>query len=716
MDDQWITHELAVSGDHWQASQRQWLVTNGTGGYAMGTVAAVNTHRYHSLLVAATRSPIGRVSVLNQVLERLALTEPRGPKRLEFTTCLFRGDDGGEVCAPQGHMLLEQFRKGLSLAWTYRKDGVTFIRELFLHWKQPAVTLRYTIEGLDQKATLNLHPMLTLRDFHSMHHRSDAGVFTVLARGTIVNVRRRDTAVALSCDRGRFIEDADWWYNLHYPIDAERAQEDREDYYLPGRFEVPLEATASPQVITLCASLALADSDDAVFEPCATVTSRRVHLGPMLSHVCPDAPACLGPAATVEDSRQSKSLKNRPSDLRMDDRTVRMLLVAADDFVVERPFKGEVLSTILAGYPWFSDWGRDTFISLPGLLLSTGRFDEARATLRTFAGAICDGLIPNRFDDYDDQAAHYNTVDASLWFIHAAIEYVHESGDRAAWDDWLGAQVIAVIDAYVHGTHHGIGMSNDGLVTAGSPHTQLTWMDAACDGVVFTPRFGKTVEINALWYHALRATAELTADRNCDLTDHYTKLAARFRRAFAKVFWNENGGYLHDHVWTDEEGREHVDPSFRPNQIFAVAMPHSPLPRTKQQQVVKAVRQHLATPYGLRTLPPDDPNYQGGYTGSVFERDRAYHQGTVWPWLIGPYAEAILRVGQFKPKACAEARAAIDPLLCFMQESGLGQLREIHEADPPHRPVGCIAQAWSVAQVLRVLHLIRKAQSNKNHR
>ena len=362
----------------------------------------------------------------------------------------------------------------------------------------------------------------------------------------------------------------------------------------------------------------------------------------------------------------------------------------------------------MAGYPWFADWGRDTFISLPGLLLCTGRFDEARSTLKAYAQSLHNGLVPNRFDDYDSKAAHYNAVDASLWFVHAAMEYYLTSGDQDAWDGWLCGAVMQVIDAYLRGTDHDIRMAGDGLISAGNPRTQLTWMDAARDGVVFTPRFGKPVEVNALWYHALVGMSELLADTDRSTSVHYVKLSKRVKRAFLKNFWDNKQGYLYDHIWADDQGQETTDQTVRPNQIFAVSLPHSPLPRTKQQKVVKAVTQSLLTPLGLRTLPQDDPNYHGRYTGPMFDRDSAYHRGTVWPWLIGPYAEAVLRAGRFSDKSKKDALAAVEPLCQCLMSDGLGQLHEIHDGDPPHRPVGCMAQAWSVAELLRVLWLIEQ--------
>ncbi len=678
MTDQWVTHRLDKSGDGSALGEREWLLANGTGGYAMGTAAGVNTRRYHGLLVGATRPPVGRVVALSQMLERLTLHgSGKTESTIEWATNLFRGDAGQALRVPDGLALLREFRKGLSVAWTWRAAGVTFSRELFLHWREQAVTLRYTVSGLTTPATLHLHPMLTLRDFHAMRHGAADAKLNAEAGEGRMTVRDGALAVTLACPGSTVQLQSDWWLRLWYPRDAERGQEDLEDYFLPGRFDVALKPGGEATVL-LTAALGVRP-----VAPQPTSDRRAAHLAPIV--------APLGAS----------------------DPSGRMLAIASDDFIVERHLHDEKLSTILAGYPWFADWGRDTFIALPGLMLATGRFDEARGTLRVFAEAIRDGLVPNRFDDYDDAAAHYNTVDASLWFIHAALEYVRISGDRAAWDAWLAASVIQVLDAYINGTRYDIAMTGDGLITAGSPQTQLTWMDAACAGTVFTPRHGKAVEINALWYQALLGTAALIAEHDARTADHYERLAGRAKRAFAKVFWDERLDYLRDHVWTDANGVEHADTSLRPNQIFALSLPNSPLPLTKQRRVLDVLRDKLLTPFGLRTLPRDALSYHGRYAGPQFERDKAYHQGTVWPWLIGPYVEAVLRVGQFKPPAVTEARQAIQPLLNFLTGPGLGQLHEIHEAEPPHRPVGCIAQAWSVAEVIRALTLVRQHEAGQ---
>ncbi len=668
----WITHRIDQFNID-RLTDHEWLLTNGTGAYAMGTATAINTQRYHGLLVAATQPPVGRIMALNQVLERLSISSgSTSDQSIDWGTCVFQGDLGDQLFTPEGYKQLVQFEKGLSAAWTYRNGSIEMVRHLFLHWKQQAATIQYRLRGLEgQDATLHVQPMMTLRDFHGLLHRNHANPFACKKTDEHVTVTSGDHQVTLACNRGNFVGEKTWWSNLHYPVDSHRGQEDHEDCFVPGQFEIQLDGGIDEHEIMLTVGLG-----ETPIPPEPHVKTRSSHLTKIFDQKNPDD-------------------------------TPPALLIAADDFVVDRTFNDRVQSTIMAGYPWFSDWGRDTFIALPGLLLATKRFNEAAATLSVFADAIRDGLVPNRFDDYNSRAAHYNTVDASLWFVYAAIEYVTQSQDRDAWNNWLRPAVTQVIEAYIKGTQFDIAMSGDGLITAGTSHTQLTWMDAACEDKVFTPRCGKAVEINALWHHTLLATAELIEDDDARTADHYKRLAGRTRRAFLKLFWNNSDEHLHDHVWVDLEGNEHVDTTFRPNQIFTAMLPYSPIPRTKQNKVVQAVGKRLLTPYGLRTLPTDDTNYHGSYSGPQPERDEAYHQGTVWPWLIGPYAEAVLRVGQFKPDSIAAAKSAIQPLIDFVNGEGLGQLHEIHEGDPPHRPVGCIAQAWSVAAILRVLQLIR---------
>ena len=366
--------------------------------------------------------------------------------------------------------------------------------------------------------------------------------------------------------------------------------------------------------------------------------------------------------------------------------TQQKLVRAAADFVVKRNAPdGRPGTTIIAGYPWFSDWGRDTFIALPGLLLTTGRHHEAGRVLGTFAHYVSDGMIPNRFDDYSNEPT-YNTVDASLWFIQASHAYLKATKDRDTYDGVLRPACEEIVDGYTRGTRYNIRVDPaDGLVSAGDETTQLTWMDAKYQGTVFTPRHGKAVEINALWYNALV---------HLGLDDR----AARVRESFVSLFWAGEGHGLTD-VVTDGE----ADTSLRPNQIFAVSLPHSPLSREQQAVVVDVVRRELLTPVGLRTLSRGGAKYEPRYTGPMFDRDRAYHNGTVWPWLIGPFLDAHLRINGRSPESVARARTWLAPLIDHLSREGnLGSICEVFDADPPHKPGGCFAQAWSVAEVLRL--------------
>ena len=691
MDNAWITHRLVAAGHSPEddsfvcrsdLQQREWLLTNGTGAYAMGTALGANTRRYHGLLVAATAPPVGRVVALHQVIDRLVL-RPREDQddattqTVELSSALFRDAQGQWIHAPEGHETLAEFCRGLTVRWTYRWGKVTVQRELVLHDGEQAATLHYRVEGLktlQADAALRVAPLLTLRDFHGLGSRSEAGdAFAVQypKHRRQFTVMRGEVSATFSAVGGTFHEDPDWWYGIGYPGDAHRGQADAEDHFRPGHFEIPLTARGK--------------SDSAEASLTAALGNRPAE---------PRAKPGRAP-------RLKKSLKFLP----LEGGDQKLLAIAADDFVVRRQVGSKPLSTILAGYPWFADWGRDTFISLTGLLLASGRFDEARDVLKVFAGSIRDGLVPNRFDDYDAGSAHYNTVDASLWFVEAALQYVAETENRPGW---LVQAVGEVLSAYRDGTsaegHDGralpIRCDDDGLITAGDHDSQLTWMDAACGGQVFTPRSGKCVEINALWYNGLRGYADLLQETG-DGSEAWSDLAARVKRSFIKVFWSDEMKRLIDHVSPTGE----ADLSLRPNMVFACSLHESPLSPALRKAVLASIKQSLYTPMGLRTLPCDDPRYHAHYGGPQCERDEAYHQGTIWPWLMGPYAEGILRTHQFSSKARVEARACLTPLLHRLRDDGLGQLAEIHDAGEPHAARGCPAQAWSVAELIRVLAL-----------
>lgn len=623
---------------------REWLLTNGIGGYAASTIPGCNARKYHGLLIAATLPPVGRIMTLSRIGEILTIDHGDTPTTHEFSVNQF----GSDQFHPHGWQYLQRFELGLTARWAYDVAGVQVDKELQLPWMSNIVGVRYRIRAGGRKVTLRLLPFVALRDFHAVRRRGET-MFHVEHSADRAIVRDGPHQAVIAAEGGQFIPAGDWWFHHHYTIEAERGQDCTEDLFTPGAFVIQTEGEAQ---ITLWAGV----EGDPIRDWEEELARREEALWPV--------PEGASPALT-------------------------RLIRAAQDFVVRRRTPdGSAGASILAGYPWFADWGRDTMIALPGLLLSTGRFEQARQVLSVFGHYVSEGMIPNRFDDYTDEPS-YNTVDASLWFIHACFEYLHASGDRDTFEQVLRPACQAIIDGYRKGTRFGIRMDEaDGLITQGDASTQLTWMDAKTGGIAFTPRQGKAVEINALWYNALMLMG-------------HADLASRVAESFRAQFWISPFRGLYDVVDGDRR-----DGAIRPNQIIAVSLPHSPLTVDQQRAVVEVVRRELLTPRGLRSLAAGDVNYHGRYAGPQMERDRAYHNGTVWGWLIGPFLEAYLRVNDFSDAARQQARQWLQPLLEHMDtEACIGQISEIFEGDPPHCAVGCFAQAWSVAEVLRVLML-----------
>jgi predicted glycogen debranching enzyme len=644
---------------------QEWLLTNGLGGFAMGTVVGCNTRRYHGLLCAATLPPVGRVMALNRVGEILCLdgadVDDPGAKLHELAVNQFR-----DRFHPRGEQYLRRFELDDTARWEYEVEGVRVHKEVQVLWMRNVAAVRYTVEPPEgRRVQLTLLPFVGLRDFHSERH-ADGARFDLRAGHRACAVADGPNDLHLWSDDGRFVQRGDWWFGHVYAVETARGLGDHEDLYQPGRFTLETDKRAT---ITLWAELGARrdipesapryDFDGEVARRRAVVEGYRAK---------PQAPAGGG-------ASRAPSL------------TIERLARAANDFVVYRKAPdGTDGTTVIAGYPWFADWGRDTMISLPGLLLVTGRFAQARQVLSVFASYVSEGMIPNRFNDYDN-TPEYNTVDASLWFVHAAHEYARLSRDSDAFERVLLPACRKIVDGYRNGTRYNIRMDPaDGLVTQGDANTQLTWMDAKCNGVAFTPRQGKAVEINALWYHAL----VLMGERD---------LAATVRESFRKAFWISPFCGLADVV--GEGGRR--DAAVRPNQIFAVSLPNSPLTDEQQAAVVEVVRRELLTPVGLRTLNRADPNFKPHYSGAQVQRDAAYHNGTIWPWPLGAFLEAYLRVNGRSPESVDQARRWLEPLIHHLEHDAcVGSISEIFEADEPHRPDGCPAQAWSVAEALRL--------------
>ncbi len=640
-----VTYSIETHGQFEPFIQNEWLLTNGLGGFSFGTVIGCDTRRYHGILIAATKPPVGREMILSRLGEMLILDgDANHPHELAVNQ--FRDN-----VHPHGERYLRKFELNDTATWEYDVLGVRVTKQIQLLWKQNIAGVRYTIEAGDANRQLEFRvwPFFALRDFHGLRRAAGYDMPASVVERTL-SVSSDQITANVSCDAGEWVKQPAWWYGHVYPIETDRGQDDTEDLFTPGRFTITFKGKRQ---ITFWTS-----PDELITPPNwdAQIKRRR--------------------DATARQTGASSSIAR--------------LERAADDFLVARKAPdGRDGTSVIAGYPWFADWGRDTFISMPGLLFATGKFEQARQVLSVFAEYVSDGMIPNRFDDYTNEP-HYNTVDASLWFIHACFEYARVAKDSATFEKILKPACRKILDGYRRGTRFKIKMDEaDGLISQGDEHTQLTWMDAKCNGVAFTPRQGKPVEINALWYHALILMGE-------------KELSEKVRTNFTKAFWISPFRGLADVVNRNSDGSYSRDNSIRPNQIFAASLPNSPLTAEQQSAVVELVRRELLTHYGLRTLAKSDPKYRSRYSGSQFIRDESYHNGMVWPWLIGAFLDAYLRVHGNSADAVAQARRWLSPLIDHMDEGCLGQIAEIFEPEEPFRSVGCCAQAWSVAEVLRL--------------
>lgn len=618
--------------------QKEWILTNGLGGFASSSIVGCNMRRYHGLLCAATLPPVGRIMALSRIGEIVKIDG--SPELHELSINCF-----GQIFHPRGDKFLRRFELDETAKFSFEIDDVRIEKEVMLLWQKNVVAIRYTIDPGKHSVGLNLIPFCSLRDFHAL--RRKGGEWECEHVGNSVKVSEGMHSVTISTDKGEFVREPDWWLGHILPIETERQHDDIEDLYKPGMY---VFKTGTPQSITVVAAMENVTGVDWDAELARRqAESRRIAL----------------PGASP---------------------TLNKLVRASNDFIVSRKAPdGKSGVSIIAGYPWFADWGRDTMISLPGLLLANKRFEEAAKVLSVFAQYTSLGMIPNRFDDYTSEP-HYNTVDASLWFVHACFEFKRLAGDNKTFEEKLLPACRQIIQGYREGTRFNIRMDPaDGLMNQGDQTTQLTWMDAKLGDIVFTPRQGKAVEINALWYHALRLMGE-------------DVLADKVKESFVKAFWISPFRGLYDVV-----GASGKDSSIRPNQIFAASLPNSPLDEDQQRAVVEVVRRELLTPLGLRTLASSDPKYCGKYWGSRHDRDRAYHNGIVWPWLIGGFLDAYLRVNHRSTESVAQARAWLAPLIEHLNKDGcIGSISEIVDPEPPHRAVGCCAQAWSVAEVLRI--------------
>ncbi len=634
----------------------EWLEADGLGGFASGTVPGIRTRRYHALLLAASTPPTGR-SVLVNGLEVWALTESRA---IPLSSHLYAPN----VVHPDGVERISRFEAEPWPRWEFRLEEGTIGHEVFVPHRAPVVVLSWRLMEPEKRVRLMVRPLLSGRDPHTLHRENPTFRFDpVPAREGWLRFRPYEGVPAvLAAGNGTYEHRPDWYRNFLYEEERARGLDFIEDLASPGVFRWDL--SEGEAFLVLAAE------------------------GEPLRSFLDASEEGLSPERLRASERRRRS--GFPSPLHR----------AGDAYLVRRG-DGE---TIIAGYPWFGDWGRDTFIALRGLCLATGRLDDAGEILSDWAGALSDGMVPNRFPD-DGGVPEYNSVDASLWFAVAVHEYA-QALTRAGrplpgtLESVLRTAVERILDAYSRGTRFGIRLEGDGLLASGISGVPITWMDAKVGDRVVAPRVGKAVEIQALWLNALTVAS--------DWSSRFGAPLERGLRSFEERFWNEDGGSLYDVVDVDHEpGR--VDASFRPNQILAVGgLPRAVLSGDRAHRVVDEVERRLLTPLGLRSLAPGEPGYAPRYEGGVGERDAAYHEGTVWPWLLGPFVEAWLRVRGNTAAARREARGRfLDPLLMkHLGEAGLGHVSEIADAEPPHTPRGCPFQAWSVGEVLRLLEAV----------
>jgi glycogen debranching enzyme, archaeal type, putative len=627
----------------------EWLEADGLGGFASGTVSGIRTRRYHALLLTATTPPAGRMVIVNG-FDAWAETQ-RG------TFAISSQRYGPHIIHPDGASRVESFEHEPWPRWRYKiDDGIVLEQELFVPKGESAIFMSWkVVAGNDREVKLRVRPFLSGRDFHSTHHENGSFKFEAEQSGERVTFRSYDGVPAVvACSNGRYTREPTWYRNFFYSEEQARGLDAVEDLASPGIFEFSL--SEKPAVLVLAAE---------------------------------------GHAMTDIESIEARHAQIRPIEQGRRQYFSTPVERAADAYLVKRG-KGK---TLIAGYPWFGDWGRDAFIALRGLCIATGHLEEARDILLQWADTVSEGMLPNRFPDQGEQP-EFNSVDSSLWYIIAVNDYLLAAKNQPTLTDdchtkKLRAAVEAILAGYNEGTRFGIRADRDGLLSAGEHGQQLTWMDARVDGREITPRIGKPVEIQALWLNALAIGAMFSG--------RWEILFEKGRSAFESKFWNEHAGYLADVIDCDHQAGV-TDLTFRPNQIFAVGgLPLMLLSKEKARRVVDAVEMLLLTPLGLRSLAPAEPGYAPHYQGDARARDSVYHQGTVWPWLIGPFVEAWVRVHGGNAAARKKARAHfLPPLYEHLDHAGLGHISEICDAEPPHTPRGCPFQAWSLGELLRL--------------
>lgn len=651
------------------AESREWLVTNGIGGYACGTLAGHLTRHYHGLLVAALHPPVGRTILLTRLEETVDYHTQR--------IALYTNRWADNSLIPKGYQQIESFQlEGAIPLWKFAVHDALLSKRIWMQHGENTTYICYTLHRSATPITLRLKAIVNYRDHHGGYTDGDWHIES-LPQGICVQANPETVPFYLFASQGTVTVQPEWFHNYGLAVERYRGTGDRDSHL----HAATIETTLNPgERLTVIAST----RPDPILDGAAALGDRRQYEEEVLERW---------------DRTETPQPRNSPP-------WIRQLALAADQFVVNRPVANEPDGkTIIAGYPWFGDWGRDTMISLPGLTVATNRPELARPILQTFGRYLSQGMLPNLFPE-SGQNPEYNTVDAILWYFEAIRVYVEATQDNALVQALFPA-LADVIVWHCTGTRHGIHLDqDDGLIYAGEAGVQLTWMDAKIGDWVITPRIGKPIEINTLWYNALQIMAQF-AQRLGKPSNDYRRLAKQCSTSFQR-FWNEAQGYCYDVIDTPDGD----DDALRPNQIFAVALPYSTaqlsdlLSPVQQKSVVDVVARELLTSYGLRSLAPEHPNYSGHYGGDPRQRDSVYHQGPVWGWLLGPFVQAHLRVYN-NP---AQARELLEPMADHISDAGLGTISEIFDGNPPHIPRGCFAQAWSVSEILRTWVAIEERQ------
>jgi predicted glycogen debranching enzyme len=646
-----------------QSTQREWLVTNGLGGYASGTISGVLSRSYHGLLIAAIEQPTVRRLLFTKLDETLFYKGVYHP--------LFTNFWANKSVTPEGYLSIQKFRlEGTTPVWTFSIADAIFEKRIWMQPFENITYIRYDYIDGSGKIRFSLQPLINDRDHHSVtlpRNLNEKKIVSIQNGVQIKSSFQANSDLFLQSQTGEFSIDQQWIHDFYLAIEDYRGLNPLDAHLSIGTIEADIKPGENLTIVASTTSNPNLDGHSAYQE-------RLSYEAEILSCAPHGSPGWI-----------------------------RQLFLSADQFVVNRPTphdsKGK---TIIAGYHWFTDWGRDTMISLPGLTLVTHRPKTAASILLTFASYVDSGMLPNRFPDQkdinDNDIPEYNTVDATLWFFEALRAYYVVTIDDQLLSD-LYPVLQEIISWHEKGTRHNIHIDpEDGLLYAGEPGVQLTWMDAKVDDWVVTPRIGKPVEINALWYNALCTMISFAESLGVPVEGYRTQ-SERVRNSF-KRFWNERAGYLYDVI----DGDNGSDSSLRPNQLIAVSLFHSPLSPKQQSSVLDVCARELLASTGLRSLSPNHPSYVGSYSGDRYQRDSAYHQGTVWGWLIGAFVSAHLKVHK-NPEG---ALAYLEPFVRQLKEHGIGTISEIFDGDPPYEPRGCIAQAWSVAEVLRTWQQIHE--------